>query len=95
MLEETRQEPIKAGTIFYISSGEYSSYSVHDVFLALKDIDDPDALVEAHTAPAKYTSLGPDVECFLYDDLVDSMIRAGLIRKIDAIEWYIDDYYRV
>jgi hypothetical protein len=82
---------IPAGSTFTVSTGEYSDYSVHGVFRALKDID-PDKLL------AGYLEKHPDeAENYAFNEskFLGEAFRSGLFEHVPSFDWHLCDYSRV
>lgn len=78
-----KQNPIKAGEIFYFTAGDYSDYYIHGVFRALRDIKDPDDLLI--TAATKFRS----TYRFTSEKFIAFLIREGVVEQVDAVEWWL------
>jgi len=86
-----QQTVIPAGATFTVSTGEYSDYSVHGVFRALKDIDPQklaDDWLEKH--PDEARDFGFNESKFLGE-----AFRAGLFEHVPSFEWHLCDYSRI
>lgn len=85
-----RMEIIPAGSLLTVSTGEYSDYSVHGVFRAVKDIDASQLLDE-------WIAAHPEEEesyCFEYGNFLADVVRQGLLEPIESWEWHLADYFR-
>jgi len=82
--------PIPAGSLFTVTSGEYSDYSVRGVFRAL-------AAINADALRSEYLAERPEqaVEyCFREDQFLGWVARKGLIEAVDCFEWHLCNYSR-
>jgi hypothetical protein len=80
---------IKKGSLFIITSGEYSDYELVTICKALCDIDVQGAKAEYLQA---YPEQGEDYK-FRYGKFVTWLINEKRIAKeLDYFEWHTDDY---
>ena len=78
---------IPIGTIFTITTGEYSDYSVRGVFKALKEIDYKactEAYLEQHPAQREDYS-------FKEHSFITWAYQQGYMDLIDSMEWHLSD----
>ena len=97
-----QQTVIPAGATFTISTGEYSDYSVHGVFRALKDIDPQklaDDWLEKHPDEGRdFGDNGPYhgwLLGFNESKFLGEAFRAGLFEHVPSFEWHLCDYSRI
>ena len=90
MSDALKMATIPAGSLFTVSTGEYSDYDVKGVFRAVADID-PNALrdewIAAHMDQA-------DDYCFDYSAFMGDAVRRGLLEAVPCFEWHQCDYSR-
>jgi hypothetical protein len=81
----TEMETIPKGSIFTISTGEYSNYCIRGIFKATEDIN-PNALI------ASWLAAHPEQKekyCFQESDFIASL--SLILEPIDAFEWHLSD----
>lgn len=83
--------PIPAGSLFTITSGEYSDYHVRGVFRAIVDID-ADALRRDWVAA--HPDQNDDYH-FREDQFLGWIARMGLLECVDAYEWHLGSYSNI
>jgi hypothetical protein len=84
-------EPIPAGAIFTVTSGEYSDFMVHGVFRALGEID-TEALRDKYL-----TDFPVQAEPYEFDEseFLVFLVRHGLMEQIESWELYLGAYSNV
>jgi len=81
-------KPIPKGATFTISTGEYSDYSVHGVFVAREQID-------TKALKAEWLVDHPQQnEDYSFNDhqFIAWLAAKGLMEAIDSWEWHISEY---
>src|SRR5512139_289415 len=80
--------PIPQGALFTITTGEYSDYTVHGVFRALKEID-MDALRKQwlRNHPEQ-----KEMHTFDEHQFLAAMTRRGLFKPVKSWNWHLGDY---
>ncbi|MDA8251089.1 MAG: hypothetical protein M0Z28_18225 [Rhodospirillales bacterium] len=82
---KAKMQPIPSGSLFTISTGEYSDYTVGGVFRAKAEID-PEAL------RAEWLMAHPDqAQSYRFQDykFLGWIASKGLLEPIDCIEWHL------
>ena len=82
---------IPAGSTFTVSTGEYSDYSVHGVFRALKEID-PKKLADDWLERYPNEAEG---DSFNESKFLGEAFRAGLFEHVPSFEWHLCDYSEI
>lgn len=81
-------EPIPAGALFTVTTGEYSDYSVHGVFRALKEID-------TESLRDEWIRINPDQgEHYQFDEVkfLAYAAKNGLFEQIECWAWHLGSY---
>jgi len=77
---------IPAGSLLTITTGEYSDYTVHGVFRAIKDLD-VDAL------KAEWLLVHPNqAENYKFSAVAFLAHIANLLEPVECFEWHLADY---
>jgi hypothetical protein len=87
----TTMIPIPAGALFTITTGDYSDYSIHGVFRALREIN-ADALQET------WLTNHPEQRVhynFREDEFLAWIAREGYMEAVNCFEWHLCDYSSV
>lgn len=79
-------ETIKSGTLLTVSTGEYSDYSVHGVFRALKDITYEDLREARKAQPGEY-----DEYCDI-KQIIAFLATQGYIEDVPSLELHLGAY---
>ena len=87
-MSDKEMEPIPAGSLVNITTGEYSNYSIHGVFRANVELN-PNALraefLNAH--PEAKTTYGFSLTKFL-----GYLIQKQMLEPIESFEWGFGDF---
>jgi len=84
----SKHSKIRAGSLFTVSSGEYSDYFIRGVFRALRDID-PEALLR------EWLKDHPDqAERYSFKDIdfLAWAFRLGAFETVPAFDWHLGSY---
>ena len=85
MINEKRQETIKAGELFILSSGEFSNYGPIGCYKALKDIN-PDSVKDMY-----FATDGKEVEYEYQHEsrFVNYLEKNGLVERVFMREFHL------
>lgn len=79
---------IPSGSLFTISVGVYSDYTVTGIFMATEDLSPND--LRAYWL-ARYPEQAKEYH-FEPHAFVADLVRRGLVEFIDGLEWHLTDY---
>lgn len=83
-----RATPIAAGSLFVITTGEYSDYTISGVFRALKEIDTEQLLAEWFETNPKQKGLG----YFHESEFLAHLTRLGLFETVESREFHFGSH---